>query len=423
MNASTQRLVTMLLLAASSAGCSSLYYNEGANRMAVYNKASSSHSSSTSSAPDKFTGAYINIPPPSSPKSNDIDNINYVIIKKGDAFSVRLMSAYICDFHEFGIFDGMFGVSNQHSTKCPGGDGNQGSTTRGEIAIVTNIGERAGSTGLSYDPASTKKVGRLIYYNTDIRETGQLINAQNLPVFGPETYKGGPFFMDWTILELDNQENSNARELLGAMAGIGGTAFPSASPILGVLNSLGSTLLTGENDDVEMKYQMEFDPEFLGTADSYKNAADNKFSGKATSVYRLPLREGYFVIIRSERRDLIPSLNAKELKKQDEACRQSVESSANETGQKIDTAKCDTYNTPPLDICREEGFLCNHDGTPYRGATWMLLRIAREDASKAAVFDNTNSVADFLSAIEKNVRVIDGTAAQKAITDLINSKK
>ncbi|MGL6011286.1 MAG: hypothetical protein ACRC0J_07210, partial [Shewanella oncorhynchi] len=72
----------------------------------------------------------------------------------------------------------------------------------------------------------------------DVRETGQLINALNLPVYGPKLYDGKPFFMDWSVIELDNKENSAARNLLKQLADVGSLAAAPYTPVLKLLNTL-----------------------------------------------------------------------------------------------------------------------------------------------------------------------------------------
>lgn len=104
------------------------------------------------------------------------------------------------------------------------------------------------------------------------------------------------------------------------------------------------------------------------------------------------MREDYFVIIRSERRDLFPDLM---------------------TGDPATSLK----------VCEPEGILCGADGKPYRGSTWLLLRIAREDVAQAAKFDNENKVSEFFSALSENAKTIDFTNLNAAVQSLVNSYK
>ncbi|MBN0856463.1 hypothetical protein JTL95_38625, partial [Pseudomonas aeruginosa] len=112
-------------------------------------------------------------------------------------------------------------------------------------AITASAGERgATSNGLSFNPADIKRNGRVVYYNEDIRESGQLINALNIPIYGPKTYDGGTFFVDLAILELDENENKQSRKLLQELAKVGSASYAPGTPVLNLLNSLGDALLS-----------------------------------------------------------------------------------------------------------------------------------------------------------------------------------
>jgi hypothetical protein len=146
---------------------------------------------------------------------------NATPIKKGEAISVKLITAYICDFRERLTPRDWFSSTNTDAVPCKGGDGNanglwSAQNTRGEIAILANAGERTTTTGLVYNPADIQRNGRVVYYNEDVRESGQLINALNIPIYGPKTYEGGTFFMDLAIMELDNDENEQGEALRSA---------------------------------------------------------------------------------------------------------------------------------------------------------------------------------------------------------------
>ena len=141
--ARTVRRIAVLTLAAMAFGISgcatSRYtYNEGSTRVAAF-----------TGKKDKVeaTGLYL---------SNEELQNNDNIIKRDDAFSVRLLSAFICDFRETSTPADMAAKSNKGATPCPGGDGGQHAGTRGEIAIVANVGERKEGGGLTFDPNGIK---------------------------------------------------------------------------------------------------------------------------------------------------------------------------------------------------------------------------------------------------------------------------
>jgi hypothetical protein len=288
-------------------------------------------------------------------------------INKGEAVSVKLVSAYICDFREGKASGDWFSRSNDDAKPCKAGDGNapflgtaQG--TSGEIAILANAGERTSTStnGLSFNPATLQRNGRVVYYNEDVRESGQLINALNIPIYGPKTYEGGAFYLDLAMMELDNDENEQSRQLIQQLAQIGGAAFAPASPVLNVLNSLGSALLEANGDDVELRYQLEFDPSYKG----YTSKGSTQ--RKRSAVSRAPLREGYYAVVRMEQRDQLP---------------------------KFDKIKITGQPYSPL--------LANGDNTVYKGGSWLLIRVAREDNAQARTQDLTSTLADLLDPAAK----------------------
>ncbi|MGL4604301.1 MAG: hypothetical protein ACRCU9_09145, partial [Iodobacter sp.] len=110
-------------------GCASSSYsiNEGSTHAAIYTKGAKSVTSQ---------GLYI------AGSALDSEGTIETIIKREDAFSVRLLSAFICDFRENSSFLDMVDSGNKNAIPCSGGDGGQHGGTRGEIAIIANVGER-----------------------------------------------------------------------------------------------------------------------------------------------------------------------------------------------------------------------------------------------------------------------------------------
>jgi len=340
----------LLALAACTQG---LHHNEGATQIA--------HS------PDGEHIRSIFIPDPGrNPRTNDHP------IEKGEALSIKLISAYICDFRESSGTKDWLSRSNADALPCEGGDGNTSlpgfdNYTRGEIAIVVNAGERNdGVTGLTFNPADIQRNGRIVYYNEDIRESGQLINALNIPVYGPKTYEGGSFFMDWAILELDNDESAQSRQLLQELAKIGSAAYAPGTPVLNLLNTLGGAMLGANGDDVELRYQVEFDPPYSGRTKKGSTTARERVTHHA------PLREGYYVIVREENRDQLPPFEKL----------------------RVSQGK---YN-PLLEIK-------DAPGQPYRlykDRSWLLVRVSREDHDQALTQDTSAKAAQFLEQLSKD---------------------
>lgn len=325
--------------------------------------------------------------PLDSPSSQPIlEKADTNIIKQGEAFSITLLSAFICDFHESGTFEWLSGFSNRDTTKCKGGDGYQGKNIRGEIAIIVNADEAKKDGGLSFSNSSIQS-GRLVYYNQDIRETGQLINALNIPIREASIYHGLPFFFDLTILELDNKENSSSRALLSTLAEVGKTASPANAATFGLLNALGSTLINQNKDDVELRFQMRFDPP----------------REKDSKIGRMPLREGYYLVMRQENRN--PNINT-------------------DTPQK--------KLPPEIDPCR--GVLVEAPSTPcttlndkpnlfYNKNTWLLFRISKENNETAKQMETIKLLNETLRDTINNTETTDTTELIKAITEFFKTQK
>lgn len=273
------------------------------------------------------------------------------IIKQGEAFSIKLITAHICDFDEWSPA-GFFRTSNDDTDLCPDSPDyfqRERSGTQGEVAIIANVGEQSSDTGLTLSTQELENQGRVIYYNEDIRESGHLLSFLNIPVYGPMLYKGKPFFMEWVITEIDSQENKKMQALLGQLAAVGAVAYPPAAPILPVLNSLGSSMLNANNDDTHMNFQMGFDVYDKGVE---------------TKVKRLSLREGYYVFVREEHRSR-------------------------------------TTEWSSLTVNTEKGVV-EKDNKTFRERTWLLVRIAREDKSRADGQEIGQQLGTFLKNLDSS---------------------
>lgn len=354
------------------------------------------------------------------------------LIQEGDYFSVSLLSAHICQFTESSKRDGLIidrsnPVGRSKKIGCAQGGASKpaevGRITRGEVAILANFGETSPGKGFLNSYADLERSGRVIYYNNDIRKSGQLINAINMPIFGPKQYNGKSVFFDFWMLELDGAENENFRSLMSSMAALGGKAYPPSAPVVGVLNFLGGAFLKGNADDVEFHYQMKFDPpapesksalaapEVLGFAQAASSVArkaelaasaaqvvaDQALASKVgfsdaaksalakakdtavetkdlakkfvpySSVKRLPLAEGYYVFMREESRDQDPEWAA-------------------------------------FRVDEDRGVLCAVDVSKechevYRDRTWFLVRIAREKPEAGLDIEYGEYLSAFLQKI------------------------
>ncbi len=189
------------------------------------------------------------------------------LFKEKDSISVHLRSALIKDFFEIPI------------------NPLRGFESNGEIAIVANVFEQ--STGKELDQ-SDQVNGRLVFYSDDV-EKGQFLNFNNMPIYGPITYEGRPLAFRMMIFELD-ESTEQSKKLLDTLAKVGGTAYPPAGPVLGILNGLGKSLLDGQQNDTEFRYTAVLDP-----------------TPGVETLRHTTLEVGNYVLIRSEdRRKAIP---------------------------------------------------------------------------------------------------------------------
>ena len=307
------------------------------------------------------------------------------IIKKGDRLSITIMSAFICDVHEGGLlkdtWERVSDHTNSGATPCKGGGevpllikpfGKRGHETRGEIAILASIKSLSDVNTEQIDFSSQYDFGRVVYYNEDIRETGQLLNAINIPIYGPSEYEKGPLELRLALIEFDDKEDKGAQALVSSLASMGGTLYPPSKPVLGILNKLGETLITTNRDDVEFAFQVTFDP-----------------PSKKARVYRMPLQEGYYAILRQENRS-------------------------------ADAAWAKGGSKPPnFAICPEKGRLmqlgCEKE---YRDHTWFLIRVSKEDPDIALVQDIGQLLNDFLKILQQKLAK-DHPATEKLLVELI----
>jgi hypothetical protein len=222
------------------------------------------------------------------------------IIKPGDSVSVRINAIYICDFAESNAFPENFTLWAQDAIlradpdehypppSCSGlGLEKSKHYTRGEIVVLADVIEQGGGRTIAYSKNGfDAKQARVVYYDDDIRESGQFFSIANVPVYGPIKYSGNALFLRLFMLELDDEENAQTSAMLKKLAELGGRAYPPASPILKTLSSVGDALLSGEQDDLEFRYTMTFDP-YPSTSASY-----------------LPLAVGNYVVVKSTNRSV-----------------------------------------------------------------------------------------------------------------------
>ena len=161
-------------------------------------------------------------------------------IKKGEAISIRLRRAMIADFLE---------IMPSFPKSEPDG----------EIAIVFRAFElgKDENSDFSFGPSSETK-GRLVFYSPNVYKK-QILNFNNMPVYGPIEYTGRPLGLDISIIEIDSN-SAQSKALMEALAGYGEKAFAPAEPLLKVFNNLGKSILSASGNDTIFRFSMLLDP-------------------------------------------------------------------------------------------------------------------------------------------------------------------
>ena len=334
-------------------GCAG-FLNEGATGLRR------TDTSTTDNAPT-FNGIYFKA-----------DEVKDNLIKEGDSFSITLLSAHICDFRESYRFSdwAWFGTGSNltnspENSGCTNGGlkssaGTKKRNTRGEITLLANAGESSSNVGLTMNPADSDNQGRVIYYNPDIRESGQMLNSLNLPIYGPKLYHGKNFIFELWMMELDTEEDEQTKALLASLAGVGAAAYPPGAQALDVLNTLGGAILSGDTDDLEFKFQMRFDVEPPANS----------------NLPRLALAEGYYAFVREENRDSSPGWSNFAVNERDGVLCKSDPS---------DTNKC-----------------IAEANNNYRDQTWFLMRVAKEKQTSALDIEYGEEFNKFLQRLDEH---------------------
>ena len=168
-------------------------------------------------------------------------------IEKNQSITIRLTQGYTRHCTEGALnqlFGGNFNSTLKFKKNC-------------DVAVVVSAFEMGNGKDFDFSPDGVKK-GRLVYFSSDA-EQKQFLNFNNMPIYGPITYNGGPIGLDIHIMEVD-ADSKQMQAILGTLASFGKTAYPPAAPVLSVLDSLGKSLLEGAQDDTDFRYTMVFDP-------------------------------------------------------------------------------------------------------------------------------------------------------------------
>jgi hypothetical protein len=185
----------------------------------------------------KYNALYM---PPVDPGTED----TAISVEKKDTIYISLLHTYITDFFENDDMRKAFGL-NPHKKI-------------GEIAIVASVKEVGAGPDFNFSDSGAKS-GRVIYYSEGVHINSHL-NFSNIPIYGPITYKGNPLAISLYVVELDNGSNDAMKAVLKTVSGIGQKAYPPSSPVLSVLDKVGSALLNRDSDDMELAYHFMLDP-------------------------------------------------------------------------------------------------------------------------------------------------------------------
>lgn len=187
------------------------------------------------------------------------------VAKAGDSISINLLYAYLCDFYEWAENPSELRKAYRHwkktdtSSPCEDDPDNRAGT-RGEIAVLASAFERGTSTPIKFqEDGAVEPQARVIYFSDDVREAGQPLNFSNLPIYGPVTYGGKPFFVRLYVIELDEAEVRSTASLLRSLATLGAKSFAPSSPVLATLTKVGDGFLQSKQDDTIAQYDLVLD--------------------------------------------------------------------------------------------------------------------------------------------------------------------
>lgn len=157
-------------------------------------------------------------------------------IRKLDTISVTLQQAFIADLGNSIIEWG----------------GNS-------VAVIVKCHELNDKNQLSFS-SGVPGDGRVVFYSPDV-EAPQFLNFSQMPIYGPITYNGGPLLFDIYVVRLKNNNGEISKGLMSVIANWGKMAYPEASPLLGQLNQIGTSILNSPDNNVFFHYTMTLYPD------------------------------------------------------------------------------------------------------------------------------------------------------------------
>ncbi len=349
------------------------------------------------------------------------------IIRSGDSVGIKILQGFICDFTEIDsisdvawedweeLIPNLF-ESRLNRKKCKYSRlSTANHDTRGEIAVLASVFELGKGNKIEfYKSQIENESARIVYYDADVRETGQFLNMSNLPLYGPITYNGGPLFLRLFVLEIDTDEYGASNSLLSELARFGSVAYPPASPVLNVLQTIGQVFSNSNSNDLEFKFDMTFDGE------------DSLSSSNA------PLLYGNYVFIRTDDRfEKIPwyifKLNHK-TGRLEYSC--DVEFNYDD-----ETLDCISKQLNKCEECLQlakggdKYKLLAKEGDEYKQSTYFTIKVTKNE--KAFEYDVGQTLADFkiqptadksyFSSLTKTFKEFGKSVERKAIFDLLRS--
>lgn len=198
-------------------------------------------------------------------------------LKIGDVFSIRLDHGFMEYVSEFPLTPGrLFDAKNPFVPQA-------------EIVVLARafeFSEDKSKAGGFVELAGQDSLNsaRVVYYSPDV-EHRQSLNFSNIPLYGPEKYKGNPVGIQLIVLELD-RVTGEMRGLLDSLASLGqSTRFLGGGNGADALLTLGKSLLENNNDDIIFSYRFVLD-----------------HSTGANEVSSAPFEEGRYVLRRTDGR-------------------------------------------------------------------------------------------------------------------------
>jgi hypothetical protein len=165
-------------------------------------------------------------------------------VREGDIITVNLQQAYIDK------------VAPSVASRVLGRDSVA-------AAIVAHVAELDANSDFDFSRGGLTR-GRVVYYSPDVK-SGQFLNLSRLPIYGPTEYKGKPLVVELYIVQLNVSDQKEIGSLLNSLAGLGSISYPPASPVLKVLEEVGSALLKKTDvADTQMRYSMTLAPNGSG---------------------------------------------------------------------------------------------------------------------------------------------------------------